>query len=152
MIVRAAKRLADLMDAPWIAVTVERPGSHLDEASRRHLDEAMKLAETLGGETKTLVGSDLPAELLRFARFENVTQIVIGRSRGGFLTELFRRSLPHELVRRADDIAIHVVTGREEPTSRLRFPTSSLAGRTRTDALRLVDAGGRRCGSDRRSC
>ena len=26
-VVRAAKRLADLMDAPWIAVTVERPGA-----------------------------------------------------------------------------------------------------------------------------
>ena len=27
----------------------------------------MKLAERLGAETKTLVGNDLPAELLRFA-------------------------------------------------------------------------------------
>ena len=26
MIVRTARRLADLMDAPWIVVTVERPG------------------------------------------------------------------------------------------------------------------------------
>ncbi|MGB7713363.1 MAG: two-component sensor histidine kinase, partial [Pseudolabrys sp.] len=32
MVVRAAKRLADLMDAPWIAVTVERPGTELDVA------------------------------------------------------------------------------------------------------------------------
>ena len=125
-IVRTAKRLADLMDAPWIAVTVERPGSQLDEASRRRLDEAMKLAETLEGETKTLVGNDLPAELLRFARFENVTQIVIGRSRGGVFAELFRRSLPHELVRRAEDIAIHLVTGHEEPGPRLRFPRLAL--------------------------
>ena len=29
-VVRTAKRLADLMDAPWIAVTVERPGANLD--------------------------------------------------------------------------------------------------------------------------
>ena len=60
----------------------------------------MKLAESLGAETQTLTGTDLPAELLRFAKFENVTQIVVGRSRGGFLSELLRRSLPHELVRR----------------------------------------------------
>ena len=50
----------------------------------------MKLAESLGAETQTLTGSDLPAELLRFAKFENVTQIVIGRSRGGFFSELLR--------------------------------------------------------------
>src|SRR5579871_455952 len=121
-IVRAAKRLADLMDAPWIAVTVERPGSRLNEAARRRVDEAFKLAESLGGETKTLIGNDIPAELLRFARFENVTQIVVGRSRGNIFAELFRRSLPHELVRRADDIAVHLVTGREEKADSLLRP------------------------------
>jgi two-component system, OmpR family, sensor histidine kinase KdpD len=115
-VVRAAKRLADLMDAPWLAVTVERPGSSLDEAARHRLDEAMRLAESLGAETQTLTGNDLPAELLRFAKFENVTQIVVGRSRGGFFSELLRRSLPHELVRRTQDIAIHLVTRETEPS------------------------------------
>ena len=43
-VVRTAKRLADLMDAPWMAVTVERPGTNLDDAARQRLDEAMKLA------------------------------------------------------------------------------------------------------------
>ena len=120
-VVRTAKRLADLMDAPWIAVTVERPGTNLDDAARRRLDDAMKLAEALGAETQTLTGSDLPAELLRFSKFENVTQIVIGRSHGGFFSELLRRSLPHELVRRTQDIAIHLVTRESEPAPRERF-------------------------------
>jgi two-component system sensor histidine kinase KdpD len=109
-VVRAAKRLADLMDAPWIAVTVERPGAYVDSAARQRLDEIMKLAESLGADTQTLTGTDMPAELLRFAKFENVTQIVVGRARGGFISELLRRSLPHELVRRTQDIAIHLVT------------------------------------------
>jgi len=121
VVVRAAKRLADLMDAPWLAVTVERPGANLDEAARQRLDDAMKLAASLGGETQTLTGRDLPAELLRFAKFENVTQIVIGRSRGSFFSELLRRSLPYELVRRTQDIAIHLVTGETEPPPRTRF-------------------------------
>ncbi|MBN9006704.1 MAG: sensor histidine kinase KdpD [Rhizobiales bacterium] len=110
-VVRAAKRLADLMDAPWIAVTVERPGASLGPAARRRVDDAMKLAESLGAETQILSSVDLPAELLRYAKFENVTQVVVGRSRGGFLNELFRRSLPHELVRRTQDIAIHLIAG-----------------------------------------
>jgi two-component system sensor histidine kinase KdpD len=62
----------------------------------------------------------LPAELLRFAKFENVTQIVVGRSRGGFINELLRRSLPHELVRRTPDIAIHLVT--REPDGKVAAP------------------------------
>ncbi len=113
-IVRAAKRLADQMNAPWIAVTVERPGQRLAEAAQRSVAGVLRLAEGLGAETKTLVGTDIPDELLRFARFENVTQIVIGRSRGGFVSELFGRSLPHELLRRAEDIAVHVVTQRND--------------------------------------
>ena len=77
-------------------------------------------AKASARETQTLTGNDLPAELLRFAKFENVTQIVIGRSRGGFLSELLRRSLPHELVRRTQDIAIHLVTREAERAGRAR--------------------------------
>ena len=58
------------------------------QGAPQRLDEAMKLAQSLGAETQTLTATDIPAELLRFAKFENVTQIVIGRSRGGFLSEL----------------------------------------------------------------
>jgi len=117
-VVRTAKRLADLMDAPWIAVTVERPSVALADKARRRLDEAMALAQSLGAETQTLTATDIPAEVLRFAKFENVTQIVIGRSRGSFVSELLGRSLPHELVRRAQDIAIHLVTRQSEPQER----------------------------------
>src|SRR4029079_11011040 len=120
-VVRAAKRLADLMDAPWIAVTVERPGSSLEDEARQRLDETMKLAQSLGAETQTLTGTDLPAELLRFAKFENVTQIVVGRSRGNFFSELLGRSLPHELVRRTQDIAIHLVTKESEAPAKRPF-------------------------------
>jgi two-component system sensor histidine kinase KdpD len=113
-IVRSAKRLADLMDAPWIAVTVERPGSRADEAAQGRIGKALKLAEALGGETKTLVGNDIAGEILRFARFENATQIVVGRPHRGVLAELLGRSLPHELLRQAGGIAVHFVTDRPE--------------------------------------
>jgi two-component system sensor histidine kinase KdpD len=122
-VVRTAKRLADLMDAPWLAVTIERPTRPLAPEGRRRVDDALKLAEVLGADTRTLVGDDIPGELLRFAKFENATQIVIGRSTDSFWAQLFRRSLPHELLRRAKDIAIHLVTadeGEREP-AKTRF-------------------------------
>jgi two-component system sensor histidine kinase KdpD len=120
-IVRAAKRLADLVGAPWVTVTVERAGARVEGEAQRYTTEALRLAESLGSETKTLVGGDIPGELLKFARFENITQIVIGRSRGGFLAELTGRSLPHEIVRRADDIAIHIITRQEDTAERRKF-------------------------------
>jgi two-component system sensor histidine kinase KdpD len=140
-VIRAAKRLADLMDAPWIAVTVERPGATLDDAGRQRLDEAMKLAQSLGAETQTLTGTDLPEALLRFAKFENVTQIVVGRSRGTFLNELLRRSLPHELVRRTQDIAIHLVTRESEaPARRSLFRWPKALSAAPSDFLYAVTA------------
>jgi two-component system sensor histidine kinase KdpD len=108
-VVRTAKRVADLMDAPWIAVTVERSGVGLDAAARKQVDTTLKLAESLGAEIHTLTGNDLPDELLRFARFENVTQIVIGRARGGTLRQWLQRSLPQRLMQRSTDIGIHLV-------------------------------------------
>lgn len=123
-IVRTAKRLADLMDAPWVVLTVEQPGRPLDDLARTFVDDAVKLAKTLGGDTKMLIGNDLPEEILRFCKFENVTQIVIGRARPRFLTELFRRSLQHEIVRRAEDIAVHVVTGTSPSSPRTSWSFS----------------------------
>lgn len=121
-IVRAAKRLADLMDAPWIVLTVERAGEVLGDDRRKAIDGALSLARTLGGETKTLFGSDLPDEILKFCRFENVTQIVVGRPQASLFAQLTRRSLAHEIIRRANDIGVHVVTGTASPPRKARIP------------------------------
>ncbi|GGE23213.1 histidine kinase [Aureimonas endophytica] len=109
-LVRGAKRLADLLDAPWFAVTVERPGATLGEAPSARLDAALQLARTLGAEVVQLVAHDLPSEILRFSRFENVTQIVVGKRRHRRFRPWRALSLADALVRRADGISIHVVT------------------------------------------
>lgn len=128
-LVRDAKRLADLLDAPWYAVTVERPGVTLDEPVAARLEAALQLARTLDADTQRLVAADLPRELLRFARFENVTQIVVGKAAPQrFRLPWPRRSLADALVRRADGVSIHVLTGdaRDAPPPRRRDWGSAL--------------------------
>lgn len=111
LVVRAAARLATGLNASWIALYVERPGQEETDPERaRRIDEALRLAERLGGQIERLSGHDLAGEVLRFARQENITQIVVGRSRAGFLARLLRRSLTEEIVRRSKDIAVYVVT------------------------------------------
>ncbi|MDQ0510010.1 sensor histidine kinase [Ancylobacter amanitiformis] len=118
-VVREAKRLADLMDATWFAVTVERPGHVMATRDRHRLEAGMRLAENLGAEVRSLVASDVPAELLRFAGFENVTQIIIGKARRWSLRAFLRGSLADALVRAATGVAIHVVTADQpEPAGR----------------------------------
>ncbi|MFO1151655.1 MAG: sensor histidine kinase KdpD [Alsobacter sp.] len=117
-VVRRAKRLADQIGAPLTVVTVERPGERPDPRAAPRLGEIFRLAEALGADAQTLVGADVPDTILKFARFENVTQIVVGPSRGGMLAQLLRRTLPQELIRRAEGISVHVLTAPASPTER----------------------------------
>jgi two-component system sensor histidine kinase KdpD len=111
-LVRTGRRLSDMMmDAPWAVAHVDRPssGRRSVEADAR-LAEAMKLAEQLGGRGLVLTGDDLVRTVIDHAHRTNVTQIVVGRGRSGWLAERFGRSLAVELLRRAQGVAIHVST------------------------------------------
>lgn len=112
-VIRLAARQAGALNAPWTALHVDRPDvARTDETSIRRLDANLHLAERLGAERARVIGSDIVAEILRWARRENVSQIVIGRSaRHGRFRRLFGRSLSDDLVSRAAEISVQVVTG-----------------------------------------
>jgi len=79
-LVRAAKRIAERRQAPWVAVYVETSRHQsLPEPDKDRIAQAMRLAAQLGGETMTLQGEDVATELLAYAREHNCTQIVVGR-------------------------------------------------------------------------
>jgi two-component system sensor histidine kinase KdpD len=144
-VVRAAARLATALNAEWTAVFVERSGQEEADLARvKRVDDALTLAERLGASTERLSAQDLAGELLRFARRENFTQIILGRSRSDFLTTLFRRSLSQELVRRSRDIAVHVVTDESErppAPSTIKMPSPlSFAGGVAVAALSVAVA------------
>jgi len=108
--IREAARLASALNASWIAVYVERSVPETQSADAvRKVDDALHLAERLGAETARLSGDDLAGEILKFARQENITQIIVGRSPAGFLRKFFGRSLPDEIARRARAIAVLLI-------------------------------------------
>ena len=75
-LIRWARRTASAMEASWLAVHVERPGTAEDEARiTRHL----ALARRLGGEVVSTTGPHVGEALLRIARQHNVTQIIAGK-------------------------------------------------------------------------
>ena len=59
--------------------STDRPRNRRADALKR-VEDDLRLAARLGAETR-LAARDLPAEVLRYARRENITQIVLGRSR-----------------------------------------------------------------------
>jgi two-component system, OmpR family, sensor histidine kinase KdpD len=127
-VVRVAARLASGLNADWIVVSVEHVEAEAKNSEGlRQLDETLRLAEQLGAETRRITGNDFVDEILKLARREHATQIVIGVPRDRFPWRLFRRSLADALAARASGIGIHLVTGRSEAVAR---PKASHGRRT----------------------
>ena len=115
-LVRYAKRLADRLHAPWTALCIEtRRSLQFSEKERDRLAETMRVAERLGGEAITLPAGarNIADDVLGFARKQNVTHIVIGKSTRSRWFEILHGSVVHDLVRRAGNIGVHVIPGEE---------------------------------------
>ena len=125
--VRWARRLADSLDARWMAVHVESSKT-LAEADQARLTENLALARELGAEVIATVDEDIIRGLLRVARQHNATQIVVGKPAGKGLREFFfgGRFL-RRLVEESGDIDIHVVRAEKADVQEPRrvFPAPS---------------------------
>ena len=92
------------------------------------LDAQRALVALLGGSFQQLPGDDVAETLLRFARAENATQMVLGASRRSrLLTLVAGKSTPTRLARRAEHIDVHLVS--RNGSSRRKPALVRLAGR-----------------------
>ena len=115
-LVRATRRLADRIHAPWTAIYVETGRSaQLSNEQRDRIADTLRLAMNLGGETITIPGGArrVADDVIAYARANNITQIVIGKSTRSRLFEILHGSVVHDLVRRAGSISVHVIAGEE---------------------------------------
>ena len=115
-LVRATKRLADRIHAPWTAVYFETARSaQLNDQERDRIADTLRLAMNLGGETVTVPGGArrLADDIIEYARANNITEIVIGKSARSRWFEILHGSVVHDLVRRAGTISVHVIGGEE---------------------------------------
>ncbi|HLI20805.1 MAG TPA: DUF4118 domain-containing protein, partial [Stellaceae bacterium] len=111
-LVRYARRLADRLHAPWFAIYVETTRyQRLSEAQRDRIADALRLAERLGGKTATIPGRGIAEDLVAYAKDNNITQLVIGKSERSRWFEMLHGSIVHDLVRRAGNISVHVIAG-----------------------------------------
>ena len=120
-VARHAKRLADALHAPLIALHVERPDIVTDVRA------PLALAAQLGAETETRSGADLVRATLDAARARNVTHIVIGRGSPPLWRRILGGTLGTQLLRRAPEYALHVVP---LPSRARSLPTRSVLPRS----------------------
>jgi two-component system sensor histidine kinase KdpD len=116
-LIRWARRLAFTMQATWVAVFVER-ASPMNDAEKEQFARNIALAKELGAEIVTTADEDVAAALLRVAREQNATQIIVGKPEGTRF-RLWGKSPVERLIDMSTDIDVYVTSG-EEPAERRR--------------------------------
>lgn len=117
-IIRWTRRMADALDATWIGATVLTQ-SHYTPEEKNLLTKNLNLVQQLGGEVISTQDADPVAGLLRVARQNNVTQIVVGKTQRGWWQNLLRGgSVVQRLLRSSGDIDIYVATANIDQATR----------------------------------
>ncbi len=124
-LVRAARRMATGLRAPWVAIFVENPVRPLSEADHQRLESHLELATSLGGEVVRLSGTRVAEVLLDWARTHNATRIILGKPTHSRLRDRLRGSLLDSVVRGSGEIDVQVISGDDDaPTPEPPSPTT----------------------------
>ena len=109
-LIRSTRRLADSLNASWIGAYVD-DNKPLSAEEKQLLATNMTLVQELGGEIITRKDEDPVRGLIRIARQNNVTQIVLGKSARPWWYTLFSGgSLVSRLIRASNDIDIYSIS------------------------------------------
>lgn len=111
-LVRRASRIASKSSAELMVVHVIR-GDGLAGLSDARLNKVRELASSLDASVHTVVGDDIPAALLDFAREMNATQLVIGTSRRSRWARVLNEGIGPAVVQQSGKIDVHMVTHEE---------------------------------------
>ncbi|MGO8916135.1 MAG: ATP-binding protein [Stellaceae bacterium] len=127
-LVRHARELADRLQAKLTAIYIETPWHRgLHEAERDRIADCLRLTEELGGDALTLPGGGIAADILTYARENDVTHIVVGKFKPSRWFDRLRRSVTRALARKAGKIAVHVVPEERAGSPSALVPTVATA-------------------------
>ncbi|WP_426571523.1 DUF4118 domain-containing protein [Aquihabitans sp. McL0605] len=138
-LIRRAARVAGRARGELLGVHI-RASDGLTSTSPGGLDRQRTLLADLGGAYHEVVGDEVAAALVQFARAEHATQIVLGATQRTRWAELWQGSIVTRVVRAAGDLDVHVIsrpadddaTERRPGRWRPRVMRSPLSRRRRT--------------------
>jgi two-component system sensor histidine kinase KdpD len=116
-LLRRASRMSARAGGELVGVHVRATDGYVHDAPTG-LDAQRKLLEELGGRYGEVIGLDIGAALVNFARAENATQLVLGASGRSRLAVFVRGSVINQVVRDAAPIDVHVIASHQADEDR----------------------------------
>ncbi|MFZ1081677.1 MAG: sensor histidine kinase KdpD [Candidatus Kryptoniota bacterium] len=141
-VIRWARRISYTMNASWIVVYVEQ-AAKLNEYEKEQLAKNMKLARELGAEVVTTADDNIANALIRVAREQNASQILVGKPNRLVFSRAAR--LVDNLIKKSEDLDIYIVGQEAEKSKKpiglhLPKPQSNLAQYVTAGAIVLMTA------------
>jgi two-component system, OmpR family, sensor histidine kinase KdpD len=142
-LIRRASRVAQRSDNGDLLAVHVLSSDGLTGASPAALRAQRTLVESLGGSYHQVVGDDVAASLLDFARSVDATQLVLGTSRRSGWARALRRGIGGQVIADSGEIDVHIVTHSAAGSRGWRLPplTGALTPRRRWLGLTVAVIG-----------
>lgn len=108
-LIKWTKKTAFNMKADWVAVNIESSKELLKE-QKSMLNKNIDLARQLGAKIVTIADEDVVSGIIRTAKEQNVSQIVVGKPLFFNVKNLLKQSITDRLIRESGDIDVYVVS------------------------------------------
>ncbi len=121
-VVRAARRLADGLKAPWTALAVDVVHSAWGHDNRARVAGHLAYAESLGGQSRVAYAQTAADGIMALAGELNATRVVVGRPTHPRWRDRAFGSLIDDVVRRSQGLEVHVVRTDPAPAETTAAP------------------------------
>ncbi|HEX2528506.1 MAG TPA: sensor histidine kinase KdpD [Geminicoccus sp.] len=109
-LVRAGKRLADALKAPWQVIFIETPrAASFGANEKRRVADTLQLAATLGATVAAVPAESVVGGLRTHIAGMRTTQLVLGKSVRSWWFELLHGSVVNTMLRTSEGLAVHVI-------------------------------------------
>lgn len=119
-LIRWARKVSYTLEASLVALNVET-SKILNVEDKKNLYSNIELAKELGAEFISSADEDIVKAIIRTARKENVTDIIVGKSKRKGFSRFFSKDIVKSLIEESGNIDIYVVSEDSEDNRKANY-------------------------------
>lgn len=109
-LIRTGKQQATRLRCPWTVIYIENADYlKLSNEEKAYIEKTLRLAEQLGAKTLTLQEADVSMAILKYARENNFTRIMLSKSKTSKIKSKIFGNLVYDIIDNSEDIDVYIV-------------------------------------------